>query len=58
MSETTKDLAAERLRGWESDEAEGRDWWRTAGHRERPQREKKRGASWDLRRGDVRALGM
>ena len=56
MSETTKDLAAELLRGWESDE--GEDWWRTAGHREKPQREKKRRASWDLHRGDVRALGM
>ena len=58
MSATTKDLAAELLRGWESDEGEDPDWWRTAGHREKPRREKKRRASWDLHRGDVRALGM
>ena len=56
MSETTKDVAAELLAAWESDE--GEDWGRTAGHREKPQREKKRRASWDLHRGDVRALGM
>ena len=58
MSETTKDLAGELLRGWESDKGEDPDWWRTAGHREKPQLEKKRRASWDLHRGDVRALGM
>ena len=51
MSETTKDLAAELLAAWE-------DWLRTAGHREKPQREKKRRASWDLHGGDVRAYGM
>ena len=56
MSETTKDLAVELLAAWESDE--GEDWWRTTGHREKPQREKTRRASWDLHRGDVRALGM
>ena len=56
MSETTKEVAAELLAAWESDE--GEDLWRTAGQREKPQREKKRRASWDLHRGDVRALGM
>ena len=56
VSETTKDLAAELLAGWESEEVEER--WRTGGHREKPQQEKKRRASWDLRQGDVRALGM
>ena len=56
VSETTKDLAAELLAAWESDE--GEDWLRTAGHREKMQREKKRRAFWDLHRGDVRALGM
>ena len=61
LSETTKDLAAELLRGWEdlqSEEGEDVDWFRTAGHSEQPQREKRRKASWDLHRGDVRALGM
>ena len=56
MSATTKEAVAELLAGFESDE--GEDFWRTAGHREKPQREKKRKASWDLHRGDVRALGM
>ena len=56
MSETTKEVAAELLAGWELDE--GEDWLRTAVHREKPQREKKRKASWDLHRGDVRALGI
>ena len=56
MSETTKDLAAELLAAWVSDE--GEDWLRTARHREKPHREKRRRASWDLHRGDVRALGM
>ena len=56
VSETLKDVASELLAAWESDE--GEDWWRTAGHREKPQREKKRRASWDLHRGDMRALGM
>ena len=56
MSATTKETVAELLAGFELDEGEG--WWRTAGHREKPQREKKRKASWDLHRGDVRALGM
>ena len=46
------------LRGWESEEGQNPDLWKTAGHRETPQREKKRRASWDLHRGDVRALGM
>ena len=60
MSATTKETVAELLAGFESDEGadEGEDWWRTAGHREKPQREKKRKASWDLHRGDVRELGM
>ena len=56
MSETKKEVAAELLAAWDSDE--GEDWLRTAGHREKPQREEKRRASWDLHRGDVRALGM
>ena len=56
MSETTKDLAAELLAAWESDE--GEDCWRTAGHRQKPQWEQKRRASRDLHRRDVRALGM
>ena len=56
MSETTKEVAAELLAALDSDE--GEDWWRAAGHREKPQREKKRRASRDLHRGDVRALGM
>ena len=56
VSETTKEAVAELLAGFESDE--GEDWLRTAVHREKPQREKKRKASWDLHRGDVRALGM
>ena len=58
VSATTKEAVAELLAGFESDEGEDPDWWRTAGHREKPQREKKRKASWDLHRGDVRALGM
>ena len=56
MSETMKDLAAELLAAWESDE--GEDWLRTAGHREKPLRDKKKRASWDLHPGDVTALGM
>ena len=56
VSATTKETVAELLAGIESDEGAG--WWRTAGHREKPQREKKRKASWDLHRGDVRTLGM
>ena len=56
MLETTKDLAAELLARGESDE--GEDWSSTVGPRGKPQREKKRRASWDLHRGDVRALGM
>ena len=41
VSDRTKDLAAELLAAWESDE--GEDWLRTAGHREKPQRRRRGG---------------
>ena len=56
MTETTQDLAAKLLAALQSDE--GEDWLRTAGHREKPQRERRRRVSWDLHRGDVRVLGV